>query len=278
MTQAPPLLQSAPPRPGPAAPRRATLSECLAIQARVIGAVIMRELHTRYGRDNIGYLWLIAEPLMLGSIISFLHAGGRDNGIDPVAFTVTGYCNFIMFRGIVNRSEGSLQVNLPLLYHRMVTVFDITFGRALLEAAGSISAFAILMTYCVALGYAEFPARPLYLLMGIGYIFWFSCSISMIIAGGTHERSFCERLVHPFSYFMIPLSGAFYMVSWIPERYRYYLLLNPFPHMFEMIRYGVFADTNLEYVDFGYVTAACSLLTLFGLMAMRTVNSRIHLS
>lgn len=258
-------------------PRRASFSECLAIQARVIGAVILRELHTRYGRENIGYLWLIAEPLMLGSIISLLHSGGNDHGINPVAFTVTGYCNFIMFRGIVNRAEGALHSNLPLLHHRMVTPLDIALGRAFLEAAGTISAFLILMTFCVAFGFTGFPERPLYVFIGIGYIFWFSLALSLIITGGTHERSFAERMVHPFTYFMIPLSGAFYMVSWIPEPYRTYLLYNPFPHMFETIRYGIFMDTTLEYVDFGYITGVCAALTLLGLLAMRTVNARIHL-
>ena len=260
--------------------RRASLSECLAIQARVIGAVIMRELHTRYGRDNIGYLWLIAEPLMLGTIISVLHSGSGSHGggIHPVAFTVVGYCNFIMFRGIVNRSEGSLHSNLPLLYHRMVTVFDITFGRALLEVAGTISAFAILMVFCVMLDYAAPPERPLYLAAGLGYLFWFSFALSMIIAGGSHDRTLWERMVHPFTYFMIPLSGAFYMVGWIPEKYRYYLLFSPLPHAMEIIRYGVFPSATLEYVDFGYVNAVCAVLTIFGLLAMRSVKSRIHLS
>ena len=262
----------------PTQPRRASLAECLPIQARVIGAVIMRELHTRYGRDNIGYLWIIAEPLMLGTIISTMHSGGKEGGINPVAFTVVGYCNFIMFRGIVNRSEGALHSNLPLLYHRMVTVLDITFGRALLEAAGTVSAFTILMSFSIALGFVGFPERPLYLAAGIGYIFWFSLAISMIITGGTHERSFSERMVHPFTYFMIPLSGAFFMASWIPAKYRYYLLFNPFPHMFEIIRYGVFPSATLEYVNFGYITAACAVLTLFGLLALRSVKSRIHLS
>ena len=260
-------------------PRRgASLAECLAIQARVLGAVIMRELHTRYGRDNIGYLWLIAEPLMLGTIISMLHSGGHDGGINPVAFTVTGYCNFIMFRGVVNRAEGSIHANLPLLYHRMVTVFDITLGRALLEAAGTISAFTILLSFCIGFGYTGLPERPLYLAAGVGYVFWFSFALSMIIAGETHERSFCERLIHPFTYFMIPLSGAFYMVGWIPEQYRYYLLFNPMPHMFEVIRYGVFPNATLRYVDFEYITSVCAILTLFGLLSMRTVKSRIHLS
>jgi capsular polysaccharide transport system permease protein len=261
-----------------AQPRRASIGECLAIQARVIGAVIMRELHTRYGRDNIGYLWIIAEPLMLGSIISVLHSGSKESGINAVAFTVVGYCNFIMFRGIVNRAEGTIHSNLPLLYHRMVTILDITFGRALLEAAGTISAFTILLTFSISLGYVGFPERPLYLAAGIGYIFWFSLALSMIIVGGTHDRTFWERMVHPFTYFMIPLSGAFYMVAWIPAKYRYYLLFNPFPHMFEIVRYGVFPSANLEYVNFEYITAACAILTLIGLFAMRTVKSRIHLS
>jgi capsular polysaccharide transport system permease protein len=258
-------------------PRRASLFDCLAIQARVIGAIILRELHTRYGRENIGYLWLIGEPLMLGTIISILHSGGSHHGINPVAFTVVGYCNFIMFRGIVNRSEGALYANLTLLHHRMVTVLDLTIARALLEAAGTISSFAILLGFCVGLGFAAPPARPLFMFIGIGYIFWYSLALSLIITGATHERSFAERMVHPFTYFMIPLSGAFYMVRWIPSPYRDYLLYNPFPHMFEMIRYGVFESATLEYVDFGYVTACCGVLTLLGLMAMRSVKSRIHI-
>jgi capsular polysaccharide transport system permease protein len=100
----------------------------------------------------------------------------------------------------------------------------------------------------------------------------------MIIAGGSHDRTLWERMVHPFTYFMIPLSGAFYMVGWIPEKYRYYLLFSPLPHAMEIIRYGVFPSATLEYVDFGYVNAVCAVLTIFGLLAMRSVKSRIHLS
>ncbi|WP_235529900.1 ABC transporter permease [Sphingomonas sp. Leaf242] len=252
----------------------------LAVQGRVIGAVLMRELHTRYGRENIGYLWLIAEPLMLGSIIALLHSGqtAHEGTINPVALTVVGYTIFIMFRGIVNRAEGTLHSNLPLLYHRMVTVFDIALARALLEAAGTFVAFTILLSLIIAIGFADFPARPLMLLAGIAYIFFFSFGLSTIIVGGTHDNTLLERLVHPFSYFMIPLSAAFYQVSWIPEPYRHYLLYNPFPQMFELVRYGQFESATLEYVDFVYMTAWTLVLNLFGLIALRAVRNRIHLS
>ncbi len=252
----------------------------LTVQGRVIGAVLMRELHTRYGRENIGYLWLIAEPLMLGSIIALLHSGqtAHVGTINPVALTVTGYTIFIMFRGIVNRAEGTLHGNLPLLYHRMVTVFDIALARALLEAAGTFLAFTILLGLIIAIGFADFPARPLLLLAGVGYIFFFSFGISMIIVGGAHDNSLLERLVHPFSYFMIPLSAAFYQVAWVPEPYRHYLLYNPFPQMFELVRYGQFESATLEYVDFVYISVWTLVLNLFGLIAVRAVRNRIHLS
>jgi capsular polysaccharide transport system permease protein len=251
----------------------------LAIHARVIGAVLMREIHTRYGRENIGYLWLIGEPLMLGSVIAILHAGYPSHGtIHPVALTVVGYTIFIIFRGVVNRAEGTLHANLPLMYHKMVTILDITVARALLELAGCFVAFVILMGLIISVGYTDFPDRPLYLLAGIAYVFFFSFGLSTIIVGGTHDNRTLERLIHPFTYFMIPLSGAFYQVEWIPEPYRSYLLYNPFPQMFELIRYGVFYSATPKYINITYVTAWCLLLNVLGLIAIRAVKSRVHLS
>ena len=57
-----------------AQPRRGQMREGLRIQARVIGALMMREVHTRYGRENIGYLWLILEPMFLATAVGLLHA------------------------------------------------------------------------------------------------------------------------------------------------------------------------------------------------------------
>lgn len=261
-----------------AAAARFDFVHALAVQARVIGALMMRELHTRYGRENVGYLWLIGEPLMLGTIIAVLHSGQAAHGdIHPVALSVSGYTIFIMFRGIVNRSDGAIESNAPLLYHKMVTVLDITVARALLEAAGTMLSFVVLFARCMALGYAEAPARPLELMAGIALVFWIALATSLIITGGTHDNRLLGRLVHPFTYFMIPLSGAFYRVSWVPQPYRDWLLWLPFPHMFEFIRFGAFAGATTEFVDLGYVVAWCVVLTFLGLLAVRAVRRRIHL-
>jgi len=259
-------------------PSQGSLWLAFRIQLRVIGALILRELHTRYGRDNVGYLWLIGEPLMLGSVIALLHSGqAAHDGINPVAFTVLGYCIFIMFRGIVNRSEGAYESNLPLLYHNMVTMFDIAVARALLEQAGTFLSFLILLCVVVALGYTTWPVRPLYLILAIALIFWLSFGISLIVVAATYENTLVEKVVHPFTYFMIPLSGSFYQVAWIPQPYRDALAWVPLPHIFEIARYGMFRGMTLEYADFDYVIGFCLVLTLIGLLMMSTSRRRIHL-
>ena len=257
-----------------------SFAEAFAVQLRVIGAILMRELHTRYGRENIGYLWLFGEPLMLGSVIALLHSGqtGHDGEINPIALAVCGYTIFIMFRGIVNRAEGTLHGNAPLLYHRMVSVFDISFARAILEAAGTFMAFTVLLGLIIPMGYASLPVRPLSLLLGVLYVFLFSFGISNIIIGGTYENRTLERLVHLFTYFMIPLSGAFYQVSWVPQPYRDYLLYNPFPQIFELVRYGQFESATLEFVNLTYINAWILILNLIGLLALRAVKGRMHMT
>lgn len=264
-----------------APPRSGSFLNGLRTQMRVIGALMMREMHTRYGRENIGYLWLIGEPLMLAAVIGLLHSNGHtEHGTDmkPVPFAVLGYTIFIMFRGIVNRSEGGLESNAPLLYHRMVTVFDIVTARAILEAAGCFLAFAFLIALLTGVGMASLPVRPLYLAGAIVLMVWYSWAHSLIITAISHDNRTVSRLVHPYSYFMIPLSGAFYQVEWIPHPFRDYLLWLPLPHIFEMARYGQFHSADLRYFDGLYVLEACTILTWVGLIAIKLVRSRIHLA
>lgn len=264
-----------------AQPRGPGFLDAIAIQARVIGALIMRELHTRYGRENIGYLWLILEPMLLASVIGALHMSGHTpygSDIKPLPFTVVGYTVFIMFRGIVNRSEGGLEANAPLLYHRMVTITDIVLARALLEAAGTFLAYTVMIALLTGIGWAAPPVRPLALIAAVFCMFWISLAHSLVITGISHENRTVGRLVHPYSYFMVPLSGAFYQIEWIPQPYRDWLLWFPLPHIFELARYGQFRSANLKYFDGLYLVGVCLVATWLGLITVKLLRKRVHLS
>jgi capsular polysaccharide transport system permease protein len=262
-------------------PRTGSFFDGLSTQCRVIGALLMREIHTRYGRENIGYLWLIGEPMLLAGVMGLIHHTGHTqfgSDIKPLAFTIVGYTTFIMFRGVVNRSEGAMDANAPLLYHRMVTIFDIVTARALLEAAGTVLAYMTLMSFLAAADLVALPARPLYYLFAQLMMFWCSWAQSLIVSAITFENRTIGRLVHPYSYFMIPLSGAFFQVSWIPEPYRWWLMWIPLPHILELARYGQFNSANLKYFNGPYLIAVCTILTWIGLVTVRIYRRKMHLA
>lgn len=267
--------------PLPVGPRT-TLWQALAIQSRVVGAMILRELHTRYGRDNVGYLWLFGEPMMLASVIGLIHlsAGHTAYGSDvqPVAFGVMAYTLFIQFRGIVNRSEGGLEANQALLYHRQVTIFDITLARALLEFAGVFTTYCILMTLLIMIGYGSLPARPLPFIGAWLLMFWYSIGHAFLITAVSYHNHTVGRFVHPYSYFMVALSGAYTPLGWMPPFIRTLLSYVPMTSIFELARYGQFESFNLDYFYPRYIIGACLILTWVGLVQMRAMRNRIHLS
>lgn len=262
------------PRPRP------DLWTALVTQSRVIGALLLRELHTRYGRENVGYLWMIGEPMILATVIGGLHMAGSHNfytgDLRPLPFVVSGYTMFILFRGIVNRSEGGVEANAPLLYHRMVTVFDIVMARALLEFAGIFLTFFVLFTLLVCVGWASLPARPLMLIAAWGLMWWYCVGQSLIISAITYENRTVGRLIHPYSYFMTGLSGAFFQMAWIPHPYRDYLLWVPMTDIFELMRHGMFRSANLDFFFPVYTIGACLVLTWIGLVCVKNMRDKIH--
>jgi capsular polysaccharide transport system permease protein len=253
----------------------------LSVQANVVGALIMRELHTRYGRDNVGYLWVVLEPMSLAMAVSLARFAQRQGefgiGIPPVPFTIVGYCVFIIFRQIVTRSEGVVESNAPLLYHRMVTIFDMLLSRALLEAAGVTITLVILLGFATLAGMTDPPARPLALIAGVALMVWFSFAVSLLVCAVTNDNRLAQRLVHPVMYIYMPISGAFYRVQWVPLHYRSIVSWIPTVHIFELVRYGEFHVANDAYFNPVYILGWCLALTYGGLVSAKIVRRHVHL-
>lgn len=253
----------------------------LATQGRVIGALIIRELHTRFGRDNIGYLWFIGEPMLLAVAVTLLHsgaAGAQTSAImPPVPFWLGGYTMFLVFRGVVNRSESAVESNRTLLYHRQVTMLDILLARTLLEGAASLSALIVMLGGAWMLGYGGLPGRPLLVLAAYALLLWFSFGLALIVSAASEYSHAVGRFVHPATYIAMPLSGAFFIVEWLPQGVRDALFWNPLITMFQLLRMGQFSDFDSKYIDVPYVVAWCMPLTLIGLLMLCKARRRMHL-
>ena len=92
-----------------------SLIRSLQIQLKVIGALFMREILTRHGRHNIGFLWILAEPMMftLGVTGIWTLTGSHHGSTIPiVAFAVTGYSTVMLWRNMPARAVDAVIPNL----------------------------------------------------------------------------------------------------------------------------------------------------------------------
>jgi capsular polysaccharide transport system permease protein len=259
----------------------ASFRAALRVQGNVIGALILRELHTRFGRANIGYLWLFAEPMLLAIAVALLHSNHDlpiAGGIRPIPFAIAGYGLFIMFRSVVSRAESVLEANRPLLHHRPVTIPDMLIARMALEAVSTIVMLAVLLGGAWALGLADPLARPEAFAGAVALMCWFSFGLSMLVTTASHQSPMVGRLVHPLLYLSLPLSGAFFALSWFPQGVRDLLVWVPTVHIFELLKVGQFEPFESRWIDLPYVIGWCGALTLFGLLGLQHLRARIELS
>jgi capsular polysaccharide transport system permease protein len=249
----------------------------LVIQRRVMHALMMREVITRFGRDNLGVLWLIGEPMIFTLGVTALWTfGGMNHGssLPIAAFAITGYSSVLMWRNSVGRSVGALQVNFNLLYHRNVQVLDVFLTRILLEMAGATMSFIVLSAIFIAAGMIEPPIDLLQVIFGWLMLAWFGISLSLVVGAGTTYSELVEKFWHPTSYLLFPLSGAAFMVDWLPKSAQDIVLLLPMVHGVEMIREGYFGNVVRTHYDSGYMAMCSLILTFFGLYLVRDAGKR----
>jgi capsular polysaccharide transport system permease protein len=256
-----------------------TFTDSLRVQLRVIGALLMREIVTRYGRENLGFLWLFLEPIMFTLGITGLWAAGgmrHSSSLPIVAFAVTGYSTVLLWRNCATRCSMAIPPNMPLLFHRNVRVLDLFATRVLLEIAGATMSFVVLSAIWISMGWMEPPNDVLRVLMAWGLLAWFGASLALMIGGGTAHSEVVERIWHPAAYLLFPLSGAAFMVDWMPPRFQEMVLWIPMVHGVEMLRDGYFGAAVRTHYSAEYLALCCALLSLAGLALVKEAGRRIE--
>jgi capsular polysaccharide transport system permease protein len=251
----------------------------LGIQRRVLRALLLRELITRFGREHLGVVWLVAEPMLftLGVATLWIASGlHRGSPIPIVAFAVTGYSSVLMWRNSANRSSGAITQNKPLLFHRNVRVIDVLVTRIALEVGGATSSFIVLSTFFIFMGWMPLPNDLLEVACGWLMLAWFGASLALLIGAGTAFSDIVERLWHPAAYLLFPLSGAAFMVDWLPVGMQKVVLLLPMVHGTEMLREGFFGNVVPTHYDVGYMALCCLSLSLAGLYVVRQANRKVE--
>jgi capsular polysaccharide transport system permease protein len=250
----------------------------LRLASQTLVALLMREIVSRYGRTNLAFLWLIVEPLILcvGVMIVWSFIKHDSHGIPLIAFIVSGYMPLTLWRHISSHAVSCIKHSAPLFYHRSVRPLDVLFASAILEFLGtSMALIAVLVTLRLS-GLLEPEARLDLMLAGWLFMAWLSFAVGMVLLALAERFDFVEKLVAPFQYLMLPTSGCFFMVGWLPTWVQHLSLYVPTVHCYELFRAGILGEAVETHYSTAYLVVVCMIGTAAGLSMMRRAAHSLH--
>lgn len=248
------------------------------IQGRVIHALMLRELTTRFGRENIGFLWIMVEPLLFAGLVALIWRfmkGPEEHGVGIIAFVISGYIPITLFRHGVARSVSIFVANSSLLYHRQVKVLDFVLVRFLIELLGAMMAYVFIGTILIGFDAFPVPANPGLFVAGWALYALISFSICLVIAPLSEMSEVLEKFIPVTTYIMIPFSGLFTMASWLTPSMREYLLWSPFVNGMEMMRGGLWGSNLTVYYNIWNPIVCSIVLMVLGLALCRHVRRNL---
>jgi capsular polysaccharide transport system permease protein len=244
-------------------------------QVRVVKALMIRELTTRFGRENIGFLWIMAEPLLFAVLVGVMWSylkGPEEHGVSIIAFVASGYIPLTYLRQSFNRCVAIFLVNGSLMYHRQIKLTDFILVRVLVEYIGATMAWVFVSFLLGVLGYIPVPAYPGMMVAG-----WFLyglvvLSICTVLAPLSEMSEVVEKIMPVSVYVAIPISGTFTMVEWVPPSARDYMMMSPMVNTMEMIRYGLFGDDFTPHYNIWNPILVSAAFLMVGLVLNRRVR------
>ncbi|WP_294535475.1 ABC transporter permease [uncultured Rhodoblastus sp.] len=240
----------------------------LRIQTRVIGALMLRDAVARFGHENLGFFWIIGEPMLLTAGVMLMWSitgSGHGAHVSVIPFALTGYSYITLWRHLVNRATRCLTRNASLMYLGYVKFFDILLSGFLLELVAILAAFSIVYLPLALLGFVPVLHDPLLMLGGWILGGWFMFGFSLVIAGISEFSDAAERFIQPAMYITLPFTGVFFLVEWLPPQGQKVMMWSPLVSGIEMFRGGIFPTDIPFHYDAFYLLGWCVALTSIGL-------------
>jgi len=250
----------------------------LTIQCRVLYALIMRDVKSRYGGRRLGFLWALIEPVLFTSVFIFMfYLIGRtsQSGIAVPLFFVTGFCPFFMFRDLYSGTLAAANKTSPLLMFPQVTRIDLIVANTILESLVALMVISLLLGGCYALGYTFDIEQPLRLLATLAMMIGLGVGLGLVVGALTIRYEFVGTIAGVIMGRPLFLtSGLFYTADMLPPVARDYVLYNPVLHCIEAVRSSIFESFESRFFDLPFLITTMLVLIAFGLILLDRLDNQ----
>ncbi|MEM6383166.1 MAG: ABC transporter permease [Pseudomonadota bacterium] len=260
-------------------PERVSFRTAVAIQFRVVGALVLREMRTRFGHSKLGYVWALGEPFvhiaLLATIFSFL---GRAPllGTSMQVFFFTGLVPFMLFNKVSNSLTQTINANRSLLAYPMVRPIDTLIGRTFLESATVLCSSLLVALLFFFLGYPVLPDDGLGVLAAIG------AAVLLGAGAGTLNAAITIRFrawATIWSWIQLPsfiVAGIFFVADQLPETIRDFVWWIPLTHAVVAFRDAYYSSYESNFLSMSFLMLVAFGLLSAGLLVLRASRFKIY--
>lgn len=255
------------------------LTNGLAVQARVVWALMLREIHTINGKSQLGYLWVLIQSAfgigVFWAVREFVGAHAP-HGMPVPIFLVSGFAVWGVFSGIINKSMSAVSANRALLTFPQVTELDVLLARLLVITATELVTAVLLIGAAVVLGFDFRPVSAGLVLFVIFCVPFLGLGIGMICSALSVFVPALEKIVPMVLRILFFVSGVFFAVSVFRHDIAQILLWNPVMQAIEILRTGLHASYVVDGVSPLYlIIVTVSTLTIGGFLERYVRRRRI---
>ena len=225
--------------------------------------LIWRDVKVRYKQTVLGAAWAILQPFL--TMVVFTLFFGRlakvpSDGIPYPIFAYAGLLPWTFFSNAITASSNSLVGNAALItkvYFPRMVIPAAAVGAGLVDLAIAALILVVMMAYYgFGLGFSALMLIPLVLLtalLALGVGMWMS-GLNVKYRDVRYALPFCVQL-------WMYATPIIYPISFIPERWRWILVLNPLTGIIDGYRSALFGRPFP-----GWELAVSTLLTLLFLV------------
>lgn len=252
----------------------------ISAQAKIMLAITLQDMKTRYGSSYISYLVAIAWPFVHLSAI----AGGyllsnkiAPVGDDPVIFVATAAVPYIVCLYPFRLIALSIIQNKPFLSYTVISPLHLIFSRCLLEIINSSLVVMVVLIACELLGTNTFPLNVIDACLALLACFLFGLGFGLFNAVVTAAIG-PFFIVVPIIIMILLYVGSLYFVPYhlLGSTALYYLEFNPVFVLITWLRSSYYEAYSLHEIPKAYVLSLSVLLIFFGLLAERAFRGKIR--
>jgi capsular polysaccharide transport system permease protein len=254
------------------------LGERLAEFRRVIGAVLIQDMRSRFGHSHIGYLIAIAWPLSHIGIVMLVHVlrtSAAPVGDSPAMFVGTGVVPYILCLYPARLLAMAIPQNRQLLNIPVIQPLHLIFSRCILETLNAVIVLALVMSIVALFDIEVLPADTTEAAKAI------AAAVFLGIGLGFFNVVMCALVGHFFLLFFIFVMIGLYLVSGVylpptamPEGVREYMTYNPLLHLVEWLRSAYYTSYDVELINKSIILWVGAISLTLGLIGERFLRGK----